>query len=184
MNPSLCRQSHLSFFQYWCPLCLWIIWLSSALWPSSPCQIGHLGQRPVDNAILIDGFHSLIVSRVFSSWSFPTQLKEYILDESEFKLRVALAGWFRYDVTAAEIQYHHPGPLSALRLMFIASCITFHGSHVRLREENSPLHDLSHLPIGLILFCWNSAVILWLVYSFYKNSMHLTVLHLYEGYNV
>lgn len=65
LNPGLCRQSHLSSFQYWCPLCLWIIWLSSVLWPSSPCQIGHLGHRPVDNVILTDGFHSLIVSTVF-----------------------------------------------------------------------------------------------------------------------
>lgn len=65
LNPGLCRQSHLSSFQYWCPLCLWIIWLSSVLWPSSPCQIGHLGHWPVDNVILTDGFHSLIVSTVF-----------------------------------------------------------------------------------------------------------------------
>lgn len=65
LNPGLCQQSHLSSFQYWCPLCLWIIWLSSVLWPSSPCQIGHLGHRPVDNVILTDGFHSLIVSTVF-----------------------------------------------------------------------------------------------------------------------
>lgn len=31
-----------------------------------------------------------------------------------------------------------PGPLSAIRLVFIASCITFHGSHVRVRERKQP----------------------------------------------
>lgn len=97
LNPGFCRQSHLSSFQYWYPLCLWIIWLSSVLWPSSPCQIGHLGQRPADNAILIDGFHSLIVSSLLLM-ALPTQLKDHILDESEFKLHVQLAMWCRYNM--------------------------------------------------------------------------------------
>lgn len=65
LNPGPCRQSHLSSFKYWCPLCLWIIWLSSVFWPGSqPVTIGHLGQRPIDNVTLIDGFQRLIVCAV------------------------------------------------------------------------------------------------------------------------
>lgn len=35
--PGLYRSAHLSSLQYWCPLCLWIIWLASVL-PAQPVK--------------------------------------------------------------------------------------------------------------------------------------------------